>query len=42
MRASPSSFDDDELRLLGRRAWVKSAVLTAASTMPSGRPHVLK
>jgi TAT-translocated FGD2 family F420-dependent dehydrogenase len=33
MRTSPSSFDDDELRLLGRRAWVKSAVLTAASTI---------
>jgi TAT-translocated FGD2 family F420-dependent dehydrogenase len=33
MRVSPSRFDDDELRLLGRRAWVKSAVLTAASTI---------
>jgi F420-dependent hydroxymycolic acid dehydrogenase len=33
MRVLPSPFDDDELRLLGRRAWVKSAVLTAASTI---------
>jgi len=33
MRVSPSYFDDDELRLLGRRAWEKSAVMTAASTM---------
>ncbi len=33
MRANPSSFDDNEIRLAGRRAWVKSAVLTAASAM---------
>jgi hypothetical protein len=40
MRTSPSSFDDDELRLLGRRAWMKSAVLTAASTIAlSSRAH---
>jgi hypothetical protein len=33
MRAMPSPLDDNELRLPGRRAWVKSAVLTAASAM---------
>ncbi len=33
MRATPSPFDDNELRVPGRRAWVKSAVLTAASAM---------
>ena len=33
MRAMPSPFDDNELRLPGRRAWVKSAVLTAASAI---------
>jgi hypothetical protein len=33
MRVSPSPFVDEQLRLLGRRAWVKSAVLTAASTI---------
>jgi F420-dependent hydroxymycolic acid dehydrogenase len=29
----PSPFDDDEIRLPARRAWVKSAVMTAASAM---------
>jgi hypothetical protein len=33
MRPMPSPFDDNELRLPGRRACVKSAVLTAASAM---------
>jgi F420-dependent hydroxymycolic acid dehydrogenase len=33
MRAMPSPVDDNELRLPGRRAWMKSAVLTAASAM---------
>jgi TAT-translocated FGD2 family F420-dependent dehydrogenase len=33
MRATRSPFDDEELRLRGRRAWVKSAVLTATSAM---------
>ena len=33
MRAVSSPFDENELRLRGRRAWVKSAVLTAASAM---------
>ena len=33
MRATPSPFDGNQLRFPGRRAWVKSAVLTAASAM---------
>ena len=33
MRESHFPSDDNELRLPGRRAWVKSAVLTAASAM---------
>jgi hypothetical protein len=33
MRATQSPFDNIEPRLPGRRAWVKSAVLTAASAM---------
>jgi F420-dependent hydroxymycolic acid dehydrogenase len=33
MRATQSPFDNTEPRLPGRRAWVKSAVLTAASAM---------
>jgi TAT-translocated FGD2 family F420-dependent dehydrogenase len=33
MRATSSPFNDNGLRLAGRRAWVKSAVLTAASAM---------
>jgi hypothetical protein len=35
MRATQSPFDNDNIepRLPGRRAWVKSAVLTAASAM---------
>lgn len=40
MRATPSHFDDNELSLRYRRAWVKSAVLTAASAMAlSSRAH---
>ena len=33
MRPTPFPLDDDELRLPDRRAWVKSALLTAASAM---------
>jgi TAT-translocated FGD2 family F420-dependent dehydrogenase len=33
MRAMPSPLDDNEVRQPGRRAWVKSAVLIAASAM---------
>lgn len=40
MRSKPFPFDDSELRLPGRRALVKSAVLTAASAMAlSSRAH---
>jgi hypothetical protein len=33
MRATPSPFDNNGRRLPGRRAWVKSAVLTVAAAM---------
>jgi F420-dependent hydroxymycolic acid dehydrogenase len=33
MRATPSPFDDNEIRLAGRQAWVNSAGLTAALAM---------